>query len=236
MEKYSIAVFIALFFAVFYIHAQDATRLIMADTRYKDLPAASYNRGFFGDFRRSDSISAPVGASSFGGLLTIAPWLDATGGKKHQLFFNIGGIYYRQGVHGQPNWEKWQKVLVEDTSGRVSIGTTAIPAGYRLAVAGKIIGEEVKVKLQSSGWPDYVFTPSYQLMPLDKVEAFIEEHGHLPDVPSAKEVAEKGVEVGANQAILLKKIEELTLYILEQDKKYQDLYSKYMTLEKKINK
>ncbi|MBO9596026.1 MAG: hypothetical protein J7599_24195 [Niabella sp.] len=107
--------------------------------------------------------------------------------------------------------------------GNASIGAAAPPSGYKFAVAGKAIMEEVKVKLQASGWPDYVFKPSYRLMPLKKVERFIRENGHLPEVPSAKQIEQNGVEVGANQAVLLKKIEELTLYIIDQQKQITQL-------------
>ncbi len=103
-------------------------------------------------------------------------------------------------------------------SGDVGIGTTNLPASYKLAVAGKVIAEEIKVKLQSSGWPDYVFKPSYRLMPLSEVEAYIKAKGHLPDVPSSKDVAESGIEVGRNQAVLLKKIEELTLHLITMER------------------
>ncbi|MCH5718227.1 hypothetical protein [Niabella hibiscisoli] len=82
---------------------------------------------------------------------------------------------------------------------------------------GKVHAKEIKVN--NSIWPDYVFQSSYNLMPLNKVEAFIKTNGHLPEVPSAKEVGEKGIEVGANQALLLKKIEELTLHIIELEKR-----------------
>jgi hypothetical protein len=103
-----------------------------------------------------------------------------------------------------------------NSSGSLSIGTTD-PKGYKLAVAGKVIAEEVVVKLQSH-WPDYVFKPEYTLRPLAEVEAHIKTHGHLPEVPSAQQVEESGVGLAEMNAILLKKVEELTLYILELKK------------------
>lgn len=104
-------------------------------------------------------------------------------------------------------------------SGNIGMGT-ASPT-ERLSVNGKIRAQEIRV--DAGPWPDYVFKPSYQLMPLKKVERFIQENGHLPDVPSAKEAEQNGVAVGANQAVLLKKIEELTLYIIEQQKQITQL-------------
>ncbi|GAB3423650.1 hypothetical protein [Niabella aquatica] len=101
-----------------------------------------------------------------------------------------------------------------DASGNVGIGT-ATPA-EKLSVNGKIRAKEIKV--ETSNWPDYVFKPSYQLMPLQEVSHFITQNGHLPGVSSAKEVEQNGIDLGANQAVLLKKIEELTLYVIEQNK------------------
>jgi hypothetical protein len=65
------------------------------------------------------------------------------------------------------------------------------------------------------GWSDYVFNDDYKLRSLSSLESFIKQNKHLPEVPSAKEVEEKGISVGDNQALLLKKIEELTLYVIE---------------------
>ncbi len=73
------------------------------------------------------------------------------------------------------------------------------------------------VKLQSN-WPDFVFAPSYNLPSLEQVETFVKANKHLPEVPTSKEVEANGVDLGANQAKLLQKIEELTLYLIEQNK------------------
>ncbi|WP_422079419.1 hypothetical protein [Ulvibacterium sp.] len=107
-------------------------------------------------------------------------------------------------------------------AGNVGIGTSTIPNGYRLAVDGKVISEEVKVQL-SGDWPDYVFSEDYTLPTLEEVQKHIQEHGHLPNIPSAQEMEENGVELGIMNMKLLEKIEELTLYILNQEKKIKDL-------------
>lgn len=101
------------------------------------------------------------------------------------------------------------------SNGNVGIGTNTPQS--TLAVNGEIFAKRVKVT--ATGWPDYVFEPSYQLPLLAGVEAFIQKNKHLPGIPSAAEVDLKGIDVGDNQAALLKKIEELTLYIIEQNKK-----------------
>jgi hypothetical protein len=80
-----------------------------------------------------------------------------------------------------------------------------------------------KVKVTQTDWPDYVFDSSYQLAPLHQVEKYIQQNKHLPAVPSAAEVKKEGIDLGDNQAILLKKIEELTLYIIEQEKRIKKL-------------
>lgn len=80
-----------------------------------------------------------------------------------------------------------------------------------------------KLVVAPVSWSDYVFDSTYYLRPLMEVEKFIDLHHHLPDVPSAKEIADKGVSVGDNQAILLRKIEELTLYIIQQQKRIETL-------------
>jgi hypothetical protein len=106
------------------------------------------------------------------------------------------------------------------SNGNVSIGTTDAK-GNKLAVAGSIIATQVKVMLQSQ-WPDYVFKPSYTLPSLLSVKAYIDKNKHLPEIPSEVEVAKEGVNLGEMNKLLLKKVEELTLYLIEQNKQLQN--------------
>lgn len=99
----------------------------------------------------------------------------------------------------------------------VGIGTTDTK-GYKLAVAGNMIAESVKVQLRSA-WPDYVFAKDYTLPSLKETEKHIKENSHLPGIPSAAEVKSNGLDVGEMNAKLLKKIEELTLYVIDLNKK-----------------
>ncbi|WP_396591853.1 fibronectin type III domain-containing protein [Allomuricauda sp. R78024] len=108
------------------------------------------------------------------------------------------------------------------TTGNVGIGTNTIPTDYRLAVSGKIISEELKVQLQAT-WPDYVFDEGYDLPSLKEIQKYIAQNGHLPNIPTAKEVTEHGIEVGEMNRLLLEKIEELTLYTLQQQKEITEL-------------
>jgi len=103
---------------------------------------------------------------------------------------------------------------------RVGIGTIYPDANYRMSVNGKIRAKEIKVE---TGWSDFVFKPDYKLRTLSEVESYIKENGHLPEIPSEQEVTENGVELGDMSSKLLQKIEELTLYMIEQNKRIEKL-------------
>ena len=122
---------------------------------------------------------------------------------------------------------------VLEIDGNVGIGTYTTN-GYKLAVAGSVIAEEIIVKLKEN-WPDYVFKKEYQRPNISEVEKFINKHRHLPNLPSAKEISDSGIKVGEIQIKLLEKIEELTLYIIDQNKKIEKLESEYKLLKNKID-
>ncbi|SUJ02441.1 Uncharacterised protein [Sphingobacterium spiritivorum] len=100
------------------------------------------------------------------------------------------------------------------TNGNVGIGTE--DPTERLSVNGNIRAKEIKV--ETNNWPDYVFVEEYKLTPLAEVETFIKANKHLPDIPSAKEIEEEGLSVGEMNKLMMKKIEELTLYLIEVKK------------------
>lgn len=116
--------------------------------------------------------------------------------------------------------------------GNVGIGTKNLQ-NYKLAVEGTIGARKIKVT-QETTWADYVFASDYKLLPLQDLETYIKQHQHLPDVPSATEVATNGIDIGDMQTILLKKIEELTLYMIELKKSQHVLENKNLEQEKKI--
>lgn len=107
-------------------------------------------------------------------------------------------------------------------SGKLILGTTAVQSA--LDVNGNI--KTRKITVTQTNWADYVFDSSYQLASLHQVEKYIQTNKHLPDVPSAATVQKDGVDLAENQALLLKKIEELTLYIIAQEKRIKQLEEK----------
>ena len=111
-------------------------------------------------------------------------------------------------------------------NGRTHIGPIpAWPLDYMLAVNGGIICEEVRV-MNSNNWPDYVFADDYELRSLEELEQLIQRDKHLPGLPSAAEIEEEGISVGESQKLLLEKIEELTLYVIELKKEIDTLKGK----------
>ncbi|WP_144008911.1 hypothetical protein [Pedobacter africanus] len=310
----------------------------VSDTRsVNDLPGFLQRKVRF-DFKERAVVSVP-GSGEYSATMTIAPWENASGGKNHQLNFNDGGIFYRTGTHSSSSWEQWKKLLIEDTNGRIGIGTesplakidvrgnileseygvinpvlnvfssntpaigagasislggktnnatpeyafaylsggkesdlannyagyfairtvsggsngevqsanyerfritssgdvgigTTDPKGYKLAVNGKVRAQEIKV--EASPWPDYVFTKDYQLPSLQETEKHIKDKGHLPGIPSAAEVKANGIDLGEMNAKLLQKIEELTLHLIEKDKKDKEQQSTIEKLQEQV--
>jgi hypothetical protein len=114
--------------------------------------------------------------------------------------------------------------------------TVTIPTGstYKLAVSGGIITEKIRVATSGTAfWADYVFEPAYKLRSLKEVETFIKDNKHLPDIPSTKDVSQNGIDIAQTQALLLQKVEELTLYVIQQNKKIEKLEKKVRVLNRK---
>lgn len=129
---------------------------------------------------------------------------------------------------------------VSSTLGFLAVGNFdaayTMPASnsYRLIVQDGIITEKVKVALKSTAdWADYVFEPSYKLMSLEKVEEFVKENKHLPNVPSAEDMSKNGLDVSQTSAKLMEKIEELTLYMIEMNKEIKALKAENEKLKNK---
>lgn len=113
-------------------------------------------------------------------------------------------------------------------NGKVSIAGTNSDANTKLFVNGTIGCSKVVVAVgEASSVPDYVFEPDYELMPLQEVESYVQEHKHLPEIPSAQQVVEEGLSLSEMNLLLLKKVEELTLYIIEQEKRIETLEKRF---------
>jgi hypothetical protein len=121
------------------------------------------------------------------------------------------------------------------SNGIVAIGPTidwTKVSNYALAVNGTAIF--TKIKVRTYPWADYVFASDYKLRPLKEVENYINKYHHLPGIQSANDVKENGVDVGNTQSDLLKKIEELTLYVIDLNKKVENLSKENKALKKQI--
>jgi uncharacterized coiled-coil protein SlyX len=87
---------------------------------------------------------------------------------------------------------------------------------------GILYAREVKVNLDNN-WPDYVFDKAYKLMPLDELNEYIQVNNHLPNVPSATEMQQTGINVAKSSVMLMEKVEELTLYLIQQQELLEKL-------------
>ncbi|GHE56682.1 hypothetical protein [Roseivirga thermotolerans] len=111
--------------------------------------------------------------------------------------------------------------------GNVGIGMSS--PNEKLEVNGTIRSK--KVKVEATGWPDYVFSSHYKLRPLKELEQFVQQNQHLPEVPSAKEIEANGQDLGDIQVVLLKKIEELTLYLIQENNENSNLKEQITRVE-----
>jgi hypothetical protein len=192
------------------------------------------------------TLTIPAGAA-LGKVLTS----DASGNATWQALSSVTGGWNLGGTTIGTGGEKFlgtldnvalpivtnNKVRMRVSSaGNIGIGDNVATVGtdYRLYVDGNI--RTRKVRVDNNAWPDYVFMPGYSLLPIHQLEKFIRENKHLPEVPAAAIVHSEGIDLGDNQATLLKKIEELTLYIIDQHKKLEQQQQRIEALEKAIKK
>lgn len=134
-------------------------------------------------------------------------FIGMNGEQKHTRDLLIGNLNMISAGH--------KSFMVINQWGNVGIGTHETHS-YKLAVDGAILTEEVTVKV-SENWPDYVFKDDYKLLTINQLDNYIGKHGHLPDIPAEEEILEHGLKLGEMERLLLKKVEELTLYIIQQE-------------------
>ncbi|MBL4709011.1 MAG: hypothetical protein JKY48_11305 [Flavobacteriales bacterium] len=179
-----------------------------------------------------------TGNNSYGGpmLLFGGSPTNAPSGQRGIEYISTGeaGLNFWK-PNGSTNFGNYKMFLADN--GKVSIGLdpnhpNTFKGDYNLYVGLGIMTEKLKVAVHTTNdWADYVFKKDYQLLSLSELKDFISEKGHLPNVPSAEEVVEDGIDVAKMDAKLLEKIEELTLYILKQNEKLEVLSERLNNLE-----
>lgn len=187
--------------------------------------------GLYNTFTASTSSGANYGSQLYvtGGAVDKPIYgsfisLGAAIGNKTGLYVNAPGA---------TNWAGYfngRSYISEE----LLVGTTIGAGGYKLSVDGKIACEEVRVELNEA-WPDYVFQANYNLRSLEDLENSIKEEGHLPGIPSAKEIEKEGLIIGEMQKQMMEKLEELTLYIIDLNKENVELKKRVDRLEQNKN-
>jgi hypothetical protein len=164
----------------------------------------------FKNSEHTDGNTIPMIGSTFPGLtdfgVGVNTLIESAGANRYGLQFITREQY---NIAASP------KMTIQG-NGNVGIGTTT-PGTFKLAVNGKIWSQEVNVAMTNPG-PDYVFEKDYDLLSLTELETYINQNKHLPEVPSAKEMEKDGLNLKEMNLILLKKVEELTLHLIEQQK------------------
>ncbi|MDR2274076.1 MAG: hypothetical protein LBF27_24430 [Sphingobacterium sp.] len=154
-------------------------------------------------------------------------------GQLTQLMFGFhtnGSMYWGNNTTYTMSLSKSGDLRVYNT---LAVGS-GLRAGYKMSVSGKLAAQEVLVT--TSNWPDYVFKSDYKLPSLSETEQFINKNGHLPDVPKASDAEINGISLGEMNNILLKKIEEITLHLIDMEKKNQQQQGVINEQEKRLKR
>ena len=181
-------------------------------------------------------VSSNTWAGYFNGRVQIASGQDAS--YSNDGYLQIGSktglniVYDNNEILARNNGSA-ATLIMQNDGGAVSIGG-GTAAGYILTVDGKIMGEELKIQT-SSAWPDYVFADDYNLKTIEEYEAAIKAENHLPGIPSAAEVESEGLMVGDMQKRQMEKIEELALYVIQLNKRLNEVEAENENLKEAIN-
>lgn len=188
------------------IHAQFYTQNILSDLNTHPNDFGAYS-SFIGTQNRP---------SDYGSVLGLRFWDGGGSDWRTQLAFSTdNNFYYRQSTNSAgASWSYWYKIYHSGNFNRNDVDFNC----HNLFANGNLWAKEIKVALINP-WSDFVFESSYNLRKLDELELFIKANGHLPEIPKASDVEKSGINIGEMQSKLLQKIEELTLYTIEQNKR-----------------
>ncbi len=188
------------------------------------------------------SVTAGTNVTVSGSGTSASPYVISAGDTS--LYANNGTINSATTTNGNRvvtmnNSNIWFQSAAADTNSKIYIGTSATypttSGNYKLFVEGGILTEKVKVALRSTAnWADYVFEKNYDLMPLKNVEEYIAIHKHLPGIDSASELAKNGLDLAEMQAKHMAKIEEMMLYIIDQNKTIEKNIKDIEELKKQV--
>lgn len=202
----------------------------------KSVPQPGYGFGIYGEGGYRGVYGYANSTTYTGSTIGVYGYSTGTAGTRYGVYgyaYNSGGTS-AVGVYGSAGGatSNWAGYFSGSTyvSTDLRIATTVSATGYALSVNGKIACEEVLVQ-DNASWPDYVFNKDYNLMSLEELESSINENNHLPGLPPASEVEENGFNVADMQRRVLEKVEELTLYTIEQGKLIQELQNEVKILK-----
>ena len=209
------------------------------------------------NFATNSNVRMAIKPNGDVGIGTSAPsneqsWsrvLDVAGADHSKILATSGNGRYKMGIFSHPeswyggggfvgtesnhplhlitNYNAKMSIL---TNGNVGIGTTNPDS--KLTVAGNVHAQEVKVTVNAGAVPDYVFANDYKLKSLNELEQYIKQNSHLPEIPSAKEIEKNGLMLAEMNLNLLKKIEEMTLYMIEQNKRIEKQFNEIEVIKK----
>lgn len=173
--------------------------------------AGSYSNAFGFRLNVDGIYSTAVGRYNIGGGQNFTP-------AENDPVFEVGiGTSNSNRLNALTVLRNGKTLIGELTESQLILGDD-----YKLVVDGGLLCENIKVQ-DSGNWPDFVFEDEYDLMELSSLRNFIDEHHHLPDVPSASEMNGNGIDLGSMNELLLRKLEELTLYVLELEEEVNEL-------------